>query len=119
MKRKLTEIKIVPHKGRGVFAAENIGKGEHIETCHMIVLDNKEVGKTLERFVFYFSKTKLAMPLGNGPLYNHSDKPNAWVEMDDANLTMEIKSLRRIKKGEEILIDYGYTPAERKKFGIR
>lgn len=119
MKMKKTRIKIDKVKGRGVYAHEPIRKGDLIEVCHLIVLPAAEVGETLERFVFSFSDTHYAMALGNGPLYNHSDRPNAIVEMDDDALLIEVSALGPIKKGDEITIDYGYTKEERKKYGIR
>jgi SET domain-containing protein len=117
--RKKTSIKSDPLKGRGVYAAEPIKKGELIEVCHLVIMPIEEVGATLERFVFFFSKNKSAMATGNGALYNHCDTPNAWVEMDDEEMIIEISALKSIKQGEEITIDYGYTAQERKKFGIR
>ncbi len=116
---KKTSIKLNSLKGRGVYAAEPIKRGELIEVCHLVIMPIEEVGATLERFVFFFSKKKSAMATGYGALYNHTDAPNAWVEMDDEEKIIEISAIKDIRKGEEITIDYGYTSEDRKKFGIK
>lgn len=115
---KKTKIKVDTVKGRGVYADEPIAKGEAIELCHLMVLDFDEVGGLLERYVFDFSPKKVAIALGNGSLYNHSDRPNAKCWMDTRKKILSFEALKGIKAGEEITINYGYGKEDRKKFQI-
>lgn len=114
-----TSIQSTPGKGRGVYAKEKAKKANLIEVCHLILMKNKVIPNELEGYVFEYDKTHSALALGNGSLYNHSDDANAWVEMEDETLYLYIYAKRKIKKGEEITINYGYSASDRKKFGIK
>jgi SET domain-containing protein len=46
------------------------------------------------------------MALGYVPIYNHSYKSNCEYEMDYDNELISIKTVRPIKKGEELYINY-------------
>jgi SET domain-containing protein len=46
------------------------------------------------------------MALGYVPIYNHSYKSNCEYEMDYDNDLISIKTVRAIKKGEELYINY-------------
>lgn len=116
---KKTKIKFNAKKGRGVYADELVAKGDQIEVCQLVVLNLNEVGKKLEGYVFGLSKQKVALALGNGSLYNHSDNPNAFCSIDTQNKILFIEALSSIKKGQEITIDYGYTNEERERFRIK
>lgn len=115
---KKTTIKVHAIKGRGVFAEEAIRNGETIEICQIILVNRKEIGDTLEGYVFDFDARRVAVALGNGSLYNHSDHFNAQALMDDEEKLLYFEALRPIKKGEEITINYGYSKADRKKFNL-
>lgn len=105
--------------GRGVFATSNYEPNELIEICPVIVLDDPDknhfngfADKTIERYIFGFGKNKVAIALGYGSLYNHSTKPNAAYGYDVKTQEIHFWSITDIKKGEQILIDYGYNPKE-------
>lgn len=115
---KKTKIKVNTVKGRGVYADEPIVKGEVIELCHLIVMDFDDVGGVMERYVFDFSPKKVALALGNGSLYNHSDRPNAKCWMDTRKKNLSFEALKSIRVGEEITINYGYSKEDRKRFRI-
>jgi hypothetical protein len=53
-----------------------------------------------------FKNTLAGLMLGYGSLYNHSDDPNAEVWWGACE-TFIMESLKDIKAGEEIFIDYG------------
>lgn len=116
---KKTKIMSDKVKGRGVYALESIRKGEVIEICQLIIMDFREVGGLLERYVFDFSPSKVALALGNGSLYNHTMKPNAKCWMDDKNKLLSLEALKNINIGDEITINYGYSKEDRKRFNIR
>jgi hypothetical protein len=50
-------------------------------------------------------RAHVAMSLGYGSIYNHSDAPNAKYAMEPPDV-MEFLALRDIAAGEEITIDY-------------
>ncbi|HVT87136.1 MAG TPA: SET domain-containing protein-lysine N-methyltransferase [Chitinophagaceae bacterium] len=49
------------------------------------------------------------MALGYVPLYNHSYDANCDYEMDFDNSMISIKTMRDIKAGEELMINYNGT----------
>lgn len=97
--------------GIGVFTGAPIPKGTLLEICPVIVLsaeDKKLIHQThLHDYYFLWGETgKCAIALGWASLINHSDAPNAEVELNEAENTLDIYSLREIEAGEEIFIDY-------------
>jgi SET domain-containing protein len=111
----MIKVKQAGHKGRGIFATEDIRKGKLIEKCPIIVISKKEwkyLEKTiLKHYVFSWNKKgDVALALGTGSLYNHSFNPNIDVYRDPKNKTFSYYAIKRIKKGKELLIDYGYAP---------
>lgn len=113
-----TIIRKIPRKGRGIFAADRIRKGELIESCHLILMDLDDVAGTLEGYVYQYSKQKAAVALGNGSLLNHSDEANSEFYFDYRKKLLVIKAKRDILPGEEVTINYRYTPQDRKRFNI-
>ena len=114
---KLT-VKKDPVKGRGIYALSNIKSNVVLEKCHLLILHESEVHDLLDRYVFSYSKHHVALALGNGSLYNHSSKPNAYCYFTDDREQLIFETLRPIKKGEEILINYGYSKKDLKRFKI-
>ncbi len=98
--------------GRGVFTSENIEKGTIVEISPVIVMSGEErklIDQTLlHDYIFEWGGTKdqCCMAMGYVPLYNHSYKSNCEYEMDFENATMSIKTVRYIKAGEELFINY-------------
>lgn len=111
-------IKIDPVKGRGVYAGEGIKKGETIEVCQLLLVPVFEAVDSLEAFVFSYNKKYLAVALGNGSLFNHHNSPNAFCYFEFKQKLLVFKAKKEIHKGEEIFINYGYSKADKKKFGI-
>ena len=98
--------------GRGVFTSEDISKGTIIEVSPVIVMsgeDRKLLDQTLlHDYIFEWGdrRESCCMALGYIPLYNHSYKSNCEYEMDFTEQVITIKSVRFIKAGEEIFINY-------------
>jgi SET domain-containing protein len=111
-------IKKDPKKGRGVFATDKINKGELIESCHLILMDLHDVTGTLEGYVYQYSRDKAAVALGNGSLLNHSDEANSEFHFDYRKKMLVIEARRDILPGEEVTINYRYTPQDKKRFNI-
>lgn len=104
-----------PIHGLGIFANEDIVKGEVFEITPILdVVKSKEedLGREfLYDYRFAYNKngktTKLVLALGYGSLYNHSDTPNASWKLNKELDMFEFFSIRDIKAGEEVLIYYG------------
>lgn len=107
-------LTIAPTKkmGRGVFTSRPIDKGTIIEISPVIVLPEKDrpiIDQTLlHDYIFEWDpETKSsAMALGYVPIYNHSYTANCEYEMDFDEQTITITTMRDIKKGEELFINY-------------
>ncbi len=107
------EVKESPGRGRGVFAKEPFQPGELIESVPVILAEYCD--DLLDKFVYVWGK-HLAIALGYGSLYNHSDRPNAeYVAERDAGRVTYWAS-RPILAGEEIFIDYQWDEADYKGF---
>jgi SET domain-containing protein len=110
-----------PKRGRGVFTTKGLKKGTVLETSPVIVLTEKE-RKTIEKTLLYHyvfewgnDKKKAALALGYVSLYNHSYDANCEYEMDYGKKVMTIKTVRDIKKGEELFINYNAVPDDKTK----
>lgn len=109
-----------PIHGLGVFANEDIKKGELIEATPLVFTGIKvlkmskfrETGLTvLLDYLFSYLKNgevvDQVIALGCASLYNHSNTPNAnWKLNEDINV-FEFYSTRDIQKDEEICTYYG------------
>lgn len=115
---KKCRIKIDPVKGRGVYAEEKIRRGELIEVCQILLIPVTEAIDALDPYVFSYNRKFIALALGNGSLFNHAESPNAYCMFDYQDKTLTFMAKKDISRNEEISINYGYTKAEKKKYGI-
>ena len=100
-----------PGRGRGVFTAEPIARGEVIEVCPALVLPPEDFerihGSHLHDYYFLWEGEGVtALALGYGSLYNHAEPNNADYEMDFDAATITVRAVRDIAAGEEVCIDY-------------
>lgn len=111
----------IPGKGRGVFATQSFGVDELIELSPVILLNADDATMVqmtnLSNYTFAVDDNQSAIALGYASLYNHSKNPNA--EFAVAGNAIVIKSLRKIKKDQEITLDYGWNAASLKAAGIK
>ncbi len=114
-----TEIRHTPQKGRGIFALADIRPGEIIETCQLILMEMDEIQGVLEAYIFQYKKKVAAVALGNGSLYNHSDRPNAEFYFNYKKKVLIFRALKKIAAQSEITVNYGYTASEKKQFAIK
>ena len=109
------------NSGRGVFTSENIEENTTIEISPVIVMskdDRKLLDQTLlHDYIFEWGKTRdqCCMALGYIPMYNHSYRANCEYEMDFDNQLIRIKTVRFIKTGEELFINYNGDWNDQKK----
>jgi uncharacterized protein len=105
--------------GRGIFATRTIQKGELIHEAPVIVCPDDEY-KKLQKTVlrnYYFNWGEnydhVAIALGYGSLFNHSYSPNAMFENNLKKETVDFFALKKIKTGEEILVNYNGDPNDK------
>ena len=117
----IVEIKSSPKRGRGVFATANIKQGTVLEVSPVIVLSEKE-RKTIEKTLLFdyifewgIDKKKACVALGYVSLYNHNYEANCEYEMDFKKRLMTIKTVKPIKKGEELFVNYNAIPNDKTK----
>lgn len=116
--------------GRGVFATEDIAKGQIIETVPMIVMPREQVfpkgcdkdTKALSRISWYVFEwfpekgvPQTGLALGYGSLYNHSYSANAEYIHAGKDF-MHFRAVKNIKKGEEIFVNYNGRHNDKKKY---
>ena len=98
--------------GKGVFAKKNIKKGEIIERCPFIEINENDpanvYGSKLVTYFLYFGKQKdrIAVLLGFGSIYNHSEKPNCKCKVKPKEKAVEFIATKQISSGEEIKFNY-------------
>jgi len=97
--------------GFGIFADKDYAIGDTLELCYYLVTDDSDMTDTCVLHDYVFStpneEKEYLVPLGNAMIYNHSSDPNAEWEIHDDNNFIRFKAVKNIKKGEEILHDYG------------
>lgn len=101
----------IPNSGRGVFANQDIKKGEIIEICPVIEIskhDMSHLEKSILTTYFFFGKKRemSVIALGFGSIYNHTYTPNATYKKKIAEKTLEFSALENIKKDKEITVNY-------------
>jgi SET domain-containing protein len=98
--------------GRGVFTSEDIEADTVIEISPVIVMsgeDRQLLDQTLlHDYIFEWGPggRSCCMALGYIPLYNHSYQSNCEYTMDYGEQLISIKTVRAIKAGEELFINY-------------
>lgn len=101
--------------GRGVFTSEALEADSLVEIAPVIVMDAHDrqlLDQTrLHDYIFEWGsdQQKCCMALGYVPVYNHSYTANCEYEMDYEHDTITIKTVRFIKAGEELFINYNGT----------
>ena len=105
-------IDLTQKKGKAVFTNIDIDAGVVIELSPVIVMkkeDRVHLDKTLlHDYIFEWGekKDKCCMALGFIPIYNHSYTSNCEYFMDFEEEIIFVKTVRTIKKGEELTINY-------------
>lgn len=98
--------------GRGVFTSQSLEADSIVEISPVIVMsrdDRKLLDQTLlHDYIFEWGNDRLqcCMALGYVPIYNHSYTSNCEYEMDYKHEIITIKTVRFIKAGEELFINY-------------
>lgn len=110
-----TKIKNTNEMGRGLFATKEMRKGEIVEVSPVILIPEVEarhaIGKTiLTSYVFRWNEEYTALALGHGSLFNHDFEANVTYASNFSGKSIVFKTTRKVKKGEQLFINYGYQP---------
>ena len=116
VRRIKAEPRSVPGKGRGLFAADDIARGEIIDRACTVLISGEQ-SLALDEMQplgdFYFAhpadKMKALMVLGLPSLCNHADEPNGHIEWrhdEGLGWIAELVALEDIVTGEEITYHY-------------
>lgn len=95
-----------------MFTSKPLKKDTVIEIAPVIVMsgaDRKLLDQTLlHDYIFEWGddKKQCCMALGYVPVYNHSYKSNCEYDMNFRDELITIKTVRNIKAGEELFINY-------------
>lgn len=102
--------------GRGIVALKDIPSGTIIECSPVLVADSNDYvaahGKPMkvDDYILAWEEKgedlEYAIGFGFLMLYNHSDKPSADFKYNYPGKEISVFTLRDIKKGEEVTIDY-------------
>lgn len=108
-------VQDTPAMGRGVFAGRAFRKGEVIEICPVLTVNERieeaTRGHALERYVFYWDgqgDAIVAIAFGFGSLYNHSPEWNASFKARKETRDILFEAARDIAEGEQIFINYDW-----------
>ena len=107
-------IKFSNISGYGIFAGKNYEKGDIVEICPFIEIDQKYLhdDNPLHQYVFSShlgpSGDKYIIVFGNGSLFNHNDDNNTYYYHNcSGNRLLYYAAKKAIKEGEELCIHYG------------
>lgn len=98
--------------GRGVFTTADLEADTIVEVSPVIVMtaeERKLLDQTLlHDYIFEWGghKKQCCMALGYVSIYNHSYRSNCEYEMDYEAEMISIRTVRFIRKGEELFINY-------------
>jgi SET domain-containing protein len=104
--------------GRGVFTSEPIPAGTVIEISPVLVFSANERKTVEQTFLFDYifewgdRKRKAALGLGYISMYNHDYDANCNYEMDYDYNIMTLTTVKDIRKGEEVCINYNAHPSD-------
>jgi len=115
--RKIITTKRTPKKGLGVFALKDFKSEEIVENCPVLTFNPKErkhLEKTsISHYIYPWRSTRgAALVFGYGSIYNHSYSPNADWKQNFRTGSMVFRTIKNIKKGEEITVNYNGEPDE-------
>lgn len=114
-------IAVAGAKGRGVFTGKRIPAGTEIEISPVLVLTAKErkqiEGTKLYHYIFEWGETRrqACVAFGYVSMYNHDYTANCEYEMDFEEQIVTVRTVRDIKKGEELTINYNASPNDKTK----
>ncbi|KAI9061359.1 hypothetical protein FKP32DRAFT_1576160 [Trametes sanguinea] len=106
-------IEHVDGKGRGVYACREIAAQTVIEVSPVLLFSAAEYeahGRhtVLDHYTFKWPDGRMALALGLGSLFNHSQRPNVSYSIDTTTESIRYTTTRPIVIDEELCIFYGH-----------
>ncbi|EPQ51006.1 hypothetical protein GLOTRDRAFT_81597 [Gloeophyllum trabeum ATCC 11539] len=100
-------------KGRGVFATRRIDPQTVIEISPVLLFTKDEYrdhGRhtVIDHYTFKWRDGRMALALGLGSLFNHSDHPNVSYTLDTETESIRYTTTRAVAPDEELCIFYGH-----------
>ena len=112
----------VPDAGLGIFARVDILEGEVIEESPILIIPEDQLSSLVKtELINYFFAwgngfKEGAVVWGYGSLFNHTyDDPNAKYIKDTDNKLIRFVAIKKIKKDQEILVNYNGHPDDKTK----
>lgn len=96
----------IKEAGKGVYTTKFIPSDTIIERAHGLILKQKDRYGIIQNYDFEIDDKHTFLAFGFASIYNHSPNPNIDYELDPKNCTIELKTNRDIKEGEELYISY-------------
>ncbi|KAF8208840.1 hypothetical protein K438DRAFT_1573795 [Mycena galopus ATCC 62051] len=108
----LCVVKTSEGKGRGIFAAHAIARQTTVESSPVLLLGKEEYEQhgrftILDHYAFKWKNGSMALALGLGSLFNHSNTPNLSYSIDPLTDSIHYTTTRNIEPDEELCIYYG------------
>lgn len=113
MKKKIKVAQSGIHH-RGVFAVEEIARGERIVQYTGRLLTKAQSERSKSFYLFELNRKYDVIGLNIARYINHSCKPNCETEIRNGQIW--IRSIKKISKGEELTYNYHYDLEESKDF---
>ncbi|WP_353932229.1 SET domain-containing protein-lysine N-methyltransferase [Okeanomitos corallinicola TIOX110] len=116
----MIQVNIIPNKGRGIIATQDISKGTLLEIAAVSIIPSeirKSVQPKIEVFKYLFvqpseykgsKESNAYLVFGLASLCNHNREPNSfidWVE-NEIGIWSHLIAQKDIRKGEEITLFY-------------
>ncbi|KZT64622.1 hypothetical protein DAEQUDRAFT_601696 [Daedalea quercina L-15889] len=100
-------------KGRAVYAARFLEPQTVVEISPVLLFTSTEYEEhgrytVLDHYTFRWRDGRMALALGLGSLFNHSQNPNVSYTLDHDTDSIRYTTTRRIEEGEELCIFYGH-----------
>ncbi len=102
-------VKDSQNMGRGVFATDEIKKGEVLEVAPILILQFTDFVDTKWNLLFeyyFWMDDEVVLALGYGSMYNHSPQANAKYEINIPKKSITFTAIKPITKDEEIFFNY-------------
>ena len=96
-------------RGRGIVAERKYRCGSVVHISPIVEVRLRDARGILQQYIYSFGRSH-ALAFGFGSLFNHSRHPTLNVYQDVERRELMFRARRNIVIGDELTIDYGYTP---------
>ncbi len=104
------EVRKTENKGWGIFALRDFAVDELIESAPVIIMSAEEMillnDTKLHDYIFHWEGGTCCMAMGYVPVFNHAAPSNCEYYQDYTEGIIEVKTVKGVKIGEELTINY-------------